>query len=129
MLNKEQRDVVQAKVLEGVREGHSLSHTALDAGTNRMTIYKWRQEDSYFSQAFLEAYEEGTDCFEDVLYKNALIKEHPASVVFALRLRGRFNPLDTQVPSDMDSPSTSVEALATKALERGYVRGPERVTE
>ena len=126
-LTQIQRDIMQSAVLDGIREGKSLTKSAMGAGTNRMTVYKWRQEDAHFAELYLDAWEQGTDLFEDTLYNNALVKEHPASVVYALRLRGRFNPLDTNSsPSDMDSPSTSVEALASKAIERGYVGSPKR---
>ena len=126
MLTDQQRTVAQTKVLEHIREGWSLSRAALGAGVTRQGVYKWRQNDPYFAEAYMEAWEQGTDVYEDILYKNAVVKEHPASVVYALKLRGRFSPVDTSSPAMGDSASTSVEALAAKAIERGYIKTPQR---
>jgi transposase-like protein len=81
--------------------GYSVTRAAQAIGISRVTAYAWRREDPDFAAAWDEAWESGTDCFEDALREMAAEK-NIAAVIFGLKSRRpeRYNRAP-YVPEDI----------------------------
>ena len=111
--------LIMATFLVDYADGHSVTYSATRAGVNRRTIWRWRQEDPTFDEAFQDAREQGTDKYEEKLYDLAM-QGNVTAITWGLRMRGRFG--GPQVIQDPDGPvDASVEELAQRALDHGYV--------
>ena len=111
--------------VESYAQGHSVSFSAKKAGVTRQTIRHWRNEYVGFDDAVDAAREVGSDFFEDKLY-DAAREGSVAAIKLALLIRGRIQT--TTYQDTVAKPDTTVEVLAQKALESGYVAEPEKVT-
>jgi hypothetical protein len=58
--------------LELLSQGHTLAHVREVLGINRVTIYRWRQDDPSFAQAYSDAMETGTDLIEEEARRRAV---------------------------------------------------------
>jgi len=66
------RERKQAKFLEVLRTGLSVTAAAEAAGVDRTTVYNWRGKDEKFAQRWDAAVEAGTDKIEDEAYRRAV---------------------------------------------------------
>ena len=109
--------------------GHSMSYSAGKAGVHRKTIWAWRKADSEFDKAVQDAHDGGTDWYEDTLYELAM-EGVVAAIIFALKMRGRYRPIGRAANNNSedtdDGCDVTVEELAEKALNMGYVALPGR---
>jgi hypothetical protein len=62
---------VEAKFLEVLAEGWSVTAAARSIGTGRSTVYQWRDDDE-FAALWDEAVEAGTDLMEDEAVRRAV---------------------------------------------------------
>jgi hypothetical protein len=58
------RHVSSIRLAEQLRQGHTLAHVREVLEINRVTVYRWRQDDPSFAQAYSEAMEAGNDLIE-----------------------------------------------------------------
>lgn len=63
---------VRATILAQLAAGYSMDAAARAAGVARQSVWQWRQEDPEFHAAFEQAYEQGTDVFEDEARRRAV---------------------------------------------------------
>jgi transposase-like protein len=66
--------------------GYSVTRAAAAIGMSRNSCYEWRKDDPEFAKAWEDAWESGTDCFEDQLREMAAEK-NIAAVIFGLKSR------------------------------------------
>ena len=57
--------------LEHIRNGSSISASALAAGVGRTTVYRTLESDQAFADQLKDAWEHGTDLVEDLLLQDA----------------------------------------------------------
>jgi hypothetical protein len=62
----------KALALDLLSQGHTLAHVREVLGINRVTVYRWRQDDRSFAQAYSEAMEAGTDLIEQEARRRAV---------------------------------------------------------
>lgn len=55
-----------------LRKGYTPKRAAAECGIGRATVFAWRAEDDDFREAWAEAYDEGTDVFEDEAKRRAV---------------------------------------------------------
>ena len=58
--------------LDLLSRGHTLAHVKKVLGINRVTMYRWRQDDPSFAQAYSDAMEAGTDLIEQEARRRAV---------------------------------------------------------
>jgi hypothetical protein len=58
--------------LDLLSRGHTLAHVKKVLGINRVTMYRWRQDDPSFAQAYSNAMEAGTDLIEQEARRRAV---------------------------------------------------------
>ena len=100
------------------------------AGVDRTTIFRWRQQDLDFDQLYRDAREDGTDVIKDVVYGQALGGNLTACSM-VLKWRGAF-PGDLHWEGGEDQgrkPDFTVEELAQRAIDRGYITAPRTLKE
>ena len=81
-------------------------NAAQAAGVSRNTVYRWRQEDFAFAEAWSEAHENAVDAVENVVYHRALGGDTIAAIFYLKaqrpKFRDRLNINLEQVQSDID---------------------------
>jgi hypothetical protein len=105
-----QTDTQRAKFLESISQGNSVCEAVKAAGLSRATVYRWRDEDPDFSQAWYDAREDYVDSLETMAKKRAAVST--AMLIFLLK---SYRP---QVFGDgkiRDTRPASTEELATRA--------------
>jgi hypothetical protein len=58
--------------LDLLSQGHTLAHVREVLGINRVTMYRWRQNEPSFAQAYSDAMEAGTDLIEEEARRRAV---------------------------------------------------------
>lgn len=58
--------------LDLLSRGHTLARVREALGINRVTVYRWRQDDPSFAQAYSDAMEAGTDLIEQEARRRAV---------------------------------------------------------
>jgi hypothetical protein len=58
--------------LDLLSQGHTLAYVKKILGINRVTMYRWRQDDPSFAQAYSDAMEAGTDLIEQEARRRAV---------------------------------------------------------
>jgi Homeodomain-like domain len=58
--------------LDLLSQGHTLAQIRNVLGINRVTVYRWRQNDPSFAQAYSDAMEVGTDLIEEEARRRAV---------------------------------------------------------
>jgi hypothetical protein len=58
--------------IDALKTGLSIGGAAKQAGVDRSTAYRWRDDDDDFARAWDDAIEAGTDALEDALTRRAL---------------------------------------------------------
>jgi Homeodomain-like domain len=58
--------------LDLLSQGHTLAQVKDALGINRVTLYRWRQHDPAFAQAYSDAMEAGTDLIEQEARRRAV---------------------------------------------------------
>jgi hypothetical protein len=58
--------------LDLLGQGHTLAHVRKVLGINRVTVYRWRQDDPSFAEAYSDAMEAGTDLIEHEARRRAV---------------------------------------------------------
>lgn len=84
----------------------TVRHAAQAAGVSRNTVYRWRQEDFEFAEAWYEAHENAVDVVENVIYQQA-VGGNTLAAFFYLKAhrpkyRDRLSIDIEQVQSDID---------------------------
>lgn len=59
-------------VIDLLSQGHTLAQVREALGINRVTVYRWRQGDKVFAQAYSNAMEAGTDLIEQEARRRAV---------------------------------------------------------
>ena len=113
------------------REGWSVRKCAEAAKVDRTTIWRWRQVDRGFDKLFRAAREDGIDVFRDIAHEEARQRQSWA-VALVLKMKGAL-PGDLNWEGDGEDTTTgaalTVEDLAQRAIERGYVSTPKALKE
>jgi AcrR family transcriptional regulator len=119
----------RAKFCEMIGQGVSITTAAKAAGASRTTVYRWRDEDKSFAEAWDSAREEGLDLLED----RALRLAHQGSerlIMFILKA-GRPEKYKERVAADLTGHySVSDEPMSEDEWEKAHAVGaPTRATE
>ena len=113
------------------REGWSVRKCAETAKVDRTTIWRWRQTDQAFDKLFRAAREDGIDVFRDIAHEEARLHQSWA-VALVLKMKGAI-PGDLNWEGDDGDTAIgaalTVEDLAQRAIERGYVSTPKALKE
>jgi hypothetical protein len=62
----------KALALDLLSQGHSLAHVREVLGINRVTVFRWRQDDPSFAQVYSDAMEAGTALIEQEARRRAV---------------------------------------------------------
>jgi hypothetical protein len=81
------RDRRRAKFLELLRDGHPVTQAAEGAKIPRRTVYRWRHDDPDFAREWDEAWEQGSDLWEEELQRRALDGGSDLLLIFGLKGR------------------------------------------
>ena len=113
------------------RDGWSVRKCAEAAKVERTTIWRWRQQDQAFDRLYRVAREDGIDVFRDIAHEEA--RQHVSwAVALVLKMKGAL-PGDVHWEGDQEETTIgaafTVEDLAQRAVERGYVTAPRPVKE
>lgn len=65
------KKIKQKKFLEAYAKGSSISAAARVAGVERMTVYNWKEDETFLS-LFNDAYEQGNDRIDDEILRRAV---------------------------------------------------------
>ena len=121
------RDKAKAKVLLAKRRPASLLKAADEAGVDRTTVFRWRQNDPEFDRLYRAAKADGIDVIRDVVYEQALDGNLMACNMI-LRWEGVF-PGDLHGEAGGEEVAIgaafTVEDLAQRAIDRGYIVVPK----
>lgn len=125
------RPRAKAAFLTRYREGWSVRRCAEAAGTERTTVWRWRQVDQEFDGLYRAAREDGTDIFRDLANEKAR-EGNVAAIALVLKMRGAF-PGDLNWEGGGEEAAVgaafTVEDLAQRAIDRGYVSTPKPLRE
>lgn len=69
---KEVNELAMLVFLSAVSEGATIGEAALEAGVNRKTVYRWKESDAEFAEAWDESLEEGTELLEREAVRRAV---------------------------------------------------------
>lgn len=72
LVNTSQFKKRQQKFLAAITKGKTIHKAATAAGVSRATIYNWREADADFAKEWDEAYENGTDVYEEIAFDRAV---------------------------------------------------------
>ena len=102
---RDNRDTKKKRFIETLAAQGTVSHAAQAAGVSRNTVYRWRDEDREFAEAWYEAHENAVEAVESVLYQKALSGDTVA-MIFYLKAhrpeyRDRLNVDVKQVQSEI----------------------------
>ncbi len=121
----------KAAFLTQYREGWSVRSCAETAQVDRTTVWRWRQADREFDTLYRAAREDGTDIFRDLANEKAR-EGNVAAIALVLKMRGAL-PGDLNWEGGGEEAAVgaafTVEDLAQRAIERGYVSTPQALKE
>jgi len=69
---KEVNELAMLVFLSAVSEGATIGEAAREAGVNRKTVYRWKESDADFAEAWDESLEEGTELLEREAVRRAV---------------------------------------------------------
>lgn len=69
---KEVNELAMLVFLSAVSEGATIGEAAHEAGVNRKTVYRWKESDAEFAEAWDESLEEGTELLEREAVRRAV---------------------------------------------------------
>ena len=69
---RDKRDRQKQRFIDALITHGTVFHAAQAAGVSRQTVYRWRQEDLEFAEAWYEAHENAVDVVENVMYQQAV---------------------------------------------------------
>ena len=103
---RDKRDTRKKRFIDALTVQGTVYHAAQAAGVSRNTVYRWRQEDSEFAEAWYEAHENAVDAVENVVYQRALGGDIIAAIFYLKahrpKFRDRLNINVEEVQSDID---------------------------
>ena len=65
---RDKSDRQKKRFIDALTTHGTVRHAAQVAGFSRNTVYRWRQEDLEFAEAWYEAHENAVDEVENVIY-------------------------------------------------------------
>ena len=130
--HKERDSTKKAKAafLTQFREGWSILFCSSNASVNRSTVWRWRQVDQPFDKLYREAEQDGIDIYRDLAHVEAK-KGNVAAIGLVLKMKGAL-PGDLNANESVDvaiGAAFTVEDLAQRAIDRGYVSTPKALKE
>ncbi len=129
--NPKEQAKAKAIFLTRYRDGDTVRDSAGAAGTERTTVWRWRQTDQAFDKLYRSAREDGTDVFR-ALANDEAKRGNVAAIALVLKMRGAL-PGDMNWEGDDQETAIgaafTVEDLAQRAIERGYVSTPKALKE
>ena len=69
--SEEQVKKIKETVLKSLENGATMTKACIAAGTNKVTIWRWRKEDQEFDDAILSILDSRVQVVEDALFVNA----------------------------------------------------------
>ncbi len=69
--SEEQVKKIKETVLKSLENGVTMTKSCIAAGTNKVTIWRWRKEDQEFDDAILSILDSRVQVVEDALFVNA----------------------------------------------------------
>lgn len=69
---KEVNELAMLVFLSAVSDGATIGEAAHEAGVNRKTVYRWKESDAEFAEAWDESLEEGTELLEREAVRRAV---------------------------------------------------------
>lgn len=117
---------LKRRCLKGVRENHTITHGAYEAGVSRKCVHHWINTDPVFAEAVADAKEEATECLETSMYKRAMDRDTIAGI-FLLK---KYNPeFRDKVMVDVSAVQEQIDAMFAKLDDRQHQQLPAAVTE
>ncbi len=105
-----QTDTQRAKFLESISQGNTVCEAVKAADLSRATVYRWKEEDPDFAQAWYDAREDYVDSLETMAKKRAGVST--AMLIFLLK---SYRPQVFGDGKTRDTRPASAEELATRA--------------
>ena len=68
---RDKSDRQKKRFIDALTNHGTVRHAAQAAGVSRNTVYRWRQEDFEFAEAWSDAHENAVDVVENVIYQQA----------------------------------------------------------
>lgn len=103
---RDKRDRQKKRFIAALTTHGTVFHAAQAAGVSRNTVYRWRQEDFEFAEAWEEAHENAVDVVENVIYQQAAGGNTLAGIFYLKahrpKYRDRLSIDIEQVQSDID---------------------------
>jgi transposase-like protein len=79
----------QEAVLMGIASGKSMSKAAKDAGVSRMSVWRWREEQSDFAERYADAEAQSVDALRDEVWKRATAEDKPSDILLIFLMKQR----------------------------------------
>ena len=103
---RDKSDRQKKRFIDALTTHGTVRHAAQAAGVSRNTVYRWRQEDFDFAEAWYEAHENAVDAVESVMYQQA-VGGNTLAGIFYLKAhrpiyRDRLSVNVEQVQSEID---------------------------
>ena len=113
---RDKSDRQKKRFIDALTTHGTVRHAAQAAGVSRNTVYRWRQEDFEFAEAWSEAHENAAGVVENVIYEQA-VGGNTLAAFFYLKAhrpkyRDRLNVNIEQVQSEIDELFERVRANA-----------------
>ena len=105
-----QTDTQRANFLEAIAQGNTVCEAVKTAGLSRATVYRWKDEEPDFAQAWYDAREDYIDSLETMAKKRAAVST--AMLIFLLK---SYRPQVFGDGKTRDTRPASAEELATRA--------------
>ena len=103
---RDKSDRQKKRFIDALTAHGTVFHAAQAAGVSRNTVYRWRQEDFEFAEAWYEAHENAVDVVENVIYQQAAGGNTLAAFFYLKahrpKYRDRLNINVEQVQSEID---------------------------
>ena len=68
---RDKSDRQKKRFIDALTNHGTVRHAAQAAGVSRQTVYRWRQDDFEFAEAWSDAHENAVDVVENVIYQQA----------------------------------------------------------
>lgn len=81
---RDKSDRQKKRFIDALTTHGTVFHAAQAAGVSRNTVYRWRQEDFEFAEAWSDAHENAVDAVENTIYQQA-VEGNTLAAIFYLK--------------------------------------------
>jgi hypothetical protein len=111
------RDTPQRRFLRALSEGLHVCEAVKAARVSRSTVYRWKDEDSAFAEAWTDAQETMLDNVENAIY-HAALQGNVTAQIFILKTQGKARGWIERQSLDVQQTLTDTRPFAEIARER-----------